>query len=185
MEDAEILNLYVQRDEQAIAESSSKYGAYCQAIACNILALREDAEEAVNDTWLGAWNAIPPAMPAVLRTFLGKITRRLSLKKYRDLTREKRGGRQVPLALEELQECVPGDNSLEAAFDEKELAAAIRQFVAKMPDIERRVFLCRYWYLDAIPEICKQFGYSESKVKSMLSRSRQRLFKSLSKGGFL
>lgn len=185
MEDAQIVHLYVQRDEQAIAESSSKYGAYCQTIAINILALREDAEEAVNDTWLGAWNAIPPARPAILRTFLGKITRNLSLKKWRDLTCEKRGGGQVPLALEELQECIPGDSSPEAAFDEAELAAAIRAFLERMPDMERRVFLCRYWYLDTIPDICRQFGFGESKVRSMLSRSRKRLFNYLKKGGLL
>ena len=185
MEDAQIVHLYVQRDEQAIAESSSKYGAYCQTIAINILALREDAEEAVNDTWLGAWNAIPPARPAILRTFLGKITRNLSLKKWRDLTCEKRGGGQVPLALEELQECIPGDSSLEAAFDEAELAAAIHVFLERMPDMERRVFLCRYWYLDTIPDICRQFGFGESKVRSMLSRSRKRLFNYLKKGGLL
>ena len=185
MEDAQIVHLYVQRDEQAIAESSSKYGAYCQTIAINILALREDAEEAVNDTWLGAWNAIPPARPAILRTFLGKITRNLSLKKWRDLTCEKRGGGQVPLALEELQECIPGDSSPEAAFDEAELTAAIHVFLERMPDMERRVFLCRYWYLDTIPDISRQFGFGESKVRSMLSRSRKRLFNYLKKGGLL
>lgn len=185
MEDSKIIELYLERDEQAIAESSRKYGAYCRTIACNILSFREDAEEAVNDTWLGAWRAIPPAMPEVLRTFLGKITRHLSLKRFRDLHREKRGGGQVALALEELSECVPGGDTPEDAYDEKELAALLRRFVAKLPDTERRVFLCRYWYLDAVPDICRQFGFGESKVRSMLSRSRKRLRSYLIKEGFV
>lgn len=185
MEDKDIIELYLQRDEQAIAESSRKYGAYCRTIACNILSFWEDAEEAVNDTWLGAWKAIPPARPAVLRTFLGKITRRLSLKRYRDQHREKRGGGQVALALEELSECIPGGETPEDAYDEKELAALLRRFVAKLPDTERRVFLCRYWYLDAVPDICRQFGFSESRVRSMLSRSRKRLRSYLIKEGFV
>lgn len=185
MEDSKIIELYLERDEQAIAESSRKYGAYCRTIACNILSSSEDAEEAVNDTWLGAWRAIPPARPAVLRTFLGKITRRLSLKRFRDQHREKRGGGQVALALEELSECVPGGDRPEDAYDEKELAALLRRFVAKLPDTERRVFLCRYWYLDAVPDICRQFGFGESKVRSMLSRSRKRLRSYLIKEGFV
>ena len=171
MEDEQIVALYWARSERAIRESMSKYGAYCQAIACNILSFRSDAEEAVNDTWLGAWNAMPPAQPAILRTFLGKITRRVSLKRLRDLYREKRGGGQVELALEELDECVSGGST--------------RRFVDGLPQTERRVFLCRYWYLDPITAISQRFGFSESKVKSMLSRSRKKLQAYLRKENYL
>lgn len=137
MEDEQIVALYWARSERAIRESMSKYGAYCQAIAFNILSFRSDAEEAVNDTWLGAWNAMPPAQPAILRTFLGKITRRVSLKRLRDLYREKRGGGQVELALEELDECVSGGSTPEQAVSEKELGEALRRFVDGLPSPDR------------------------------------------------
>lgn len=183
MEDSDIVALYWARREQAVTETAAKYGSYCHSIAQNILANPEDAEESVNDAYLAAWNAIPPHRPAVLRTFLGKLTRRQALKKWRDGVREKRGGGETALALEELEECVPSGSGAEDAVMAAELALALRRFVAGLPDTERRVFLCRYWYLDPVRTVSRTFGFSESKVKSMLHRTRTKLRTYLQKEG--
>ena len=166
MEDSQIVDLYWERNEQAIRAAASKYGGYCYSIAYNILRSREDADESVNDTYLGAWNAMPPHRPNCLRTFLGKITRRVSLKKWRDEHRDKRGGDEVSLALEEL-------------------SARINRFVGTLAPTERQVFLCRYWYLDSIDKISADFCFGKSKVKSMLRRTRARLRADLEKEGVL
>ena len=184
MEDSQIIELYWTRDEAAILASSEKYGAYCHAIAMNILDSIPDAEESVNDTWLGAWNAIPPQRPSILSAFFGAITRRISLNRRRDAKAQKRGGGQIALALEELSDIVPSPASVEAALDEKELTAAVDAFLRMLPETERRVFLRRYWYLDSIAEISRRFGFSESKVKSMLHRSRNKLLSHLRKEGY-
>lgn len=183
MEDEKIVDLFWLRSERAIEAAAAKYGAYCYAIAEHILARPEDAEEAVNDAYLGAWNSMPPHRPAVLRTFLGKLTRRISLKKYRDQHREKRGGGEVALALEELAECVPSSAAVEEELLARELAGALACFVAELPETERRVFLCRYWYLDSIGAISRSFRFSQSKVKSMLHRTRGKLLLYLNQEG--
>lgn len=175
MEDSQIVDLYWARSERAITESAQKYGSYCYAIAHNILSNAEDADESVNDTWLGAWNSIPPHRPAVLRTFLGKIVRRIALKRWRDRNREKRGGGEVALALEELDECVPAGPAVEDEIAAAELSRSLDRFVSQLPETERRVFLCRYWYLDPIEKIGLDFGFSSTKVRSMLHRTRARL----------
>ena len=153
MEDSQIVDLYWERNEQAIRAAASKYGGYCYSIAYNILRSREDADESVNDIYLGAWNAMPPHRPNCLRTFLGKITRRVSLKKWRDEHRDKRGGDEVSLALEELSECIPSNASVEESVIAGELSARINRFVGTLAPTERQVFLCRYWYLDSIDKI--------------------------------
>lgn len=181
MEDAMIVALYWARDEKAIVESSAKYGAYCRAIAWQILQSREDAEESVNDTWVGAWGSMPPHRPELLSAFLGKITRRVSLKRRRDQGAEKRGGGQLALALDELAECVGA--TADEALEEMELARLIDAFLDGLPDTEQRVFVCRYWYLDSIADIAKRFGFSESKVKSMLHRTRGKLRTCLEREG--
>ncbi|HWQ50574.1 MAG TPA: sigma-70 family RNA polymerase sigma factor [Terriglobales bacterium] len=178
------MELYWARSEEAIAETAAKYGAYCHAVAYGILSDEEDAQECVSDTYFGAWNSMPPHRPALLRTYLGKITRRVSLKKWRDKGRAKRGGGQVPLTLGELEDCVPSPLSVEEAVAAKELGAALSRFVAGLPETERRVFLRRYWYFDPIEDICKSFGFSAGKVKSMLFRTRARLRDFLQKEGF-
>lgn len=183
MEDAGIVALYWARDEKAIAESAAKYGAYCLAIARQILTSREDAEESVNDTWVGAWGSMPPHKPERLSAFLGKITRRISLKRRRDRSAEKRGGGQVELALDELRECVGA--ATDETFEEMELARLIDAFLEALPDAEQRVFVCRYWYLDPVADIAKRFGYSESKVKSMLYRMRGKLRAKLEQEGVI
>ena len=175
MEDSSIIELYWTRSEHAITETASKYGKYCYAIAYNILTNAEDTEESVNDTYFGAWNSMPPHRPSILSTFLGKITRRISLKKYRDKSRDKRGGGEVALAVDELEECVPANTTVEDEIITKELAQTLNQFVTTLPDTERAVFLCRYWYLDSIYQISREFDFSSSKVKSMLHRTRAHL----------
>lgn len=185
MEDSQIVDLYWERNEQAIRAAASKYGDYCYSIAYNILRSREDADESVNDTYLGAWNAMPPHRPNCLRTFLGKITRRVSLKKWRDEHRDKRGGDEVSLALEELSECIPSNASVEENVIAGELSARINRFVGTLAPTERQVFLCRYWYLDSIDKISADLCFGKSKVKSMLRRTRARLRADLEKEGIL
>lgn len=133
MEDNQIVELYWARSERAITETASKYGTYCYAIANNILQNAEDAEECVNDTYLGAWNAMPPHCPSILRTFLGKLIRRISLKKQRDQTRDKRGGGEVALAFDELEECVPANAAVEEDVIAAELPQILNRFVAGLP----------------------------------------------------
>ncbi|BAL00487.1 putative RNA polymerase ECF subfamily sigma factor [Oscillibacter valericigenes Sjm18-20] len=179
MEDTHIVNLYWERSENAIAETSAKYGKYCYAIAYNILANAEDAGESVNDTYLKAWNSMPPHRPAVLSAFLGKITRRVSIDKWRGRTAEKRGGGEIVLVLDELSDCVPSNHNVEQEVQTVELAKVIGDSVMSLPLMDRRVFICRYWYLDPISAISQQFDFSESKVKMMLHRTRKRLMKHL------
>ena len=183
MEDARIVDLYWARSETAINETSAKYGKYCYTIAHNILANREDADESVNDTYLAAWNSMPPHRPAILSTFLGKITRRISIDKWRSRSAEKRGGGEIFLALDELSECISSHNSVEQEIEAAELGKAIDCFVMALPLMERRVFICRYWYLDSIASICQQFGFSQSKIKVMLHRTRKDLRSYLERQG--
>lgn len=185
MDDSRIVDLYWQRSEQAIAETQQKYGKYCYRIAYNILTSEEDAEESVSDTYMTAWNTIPPRRPSVLATFLGKITRHLSIDRWRTRNAYKRGGGQTVLALEELEECIASTENVEQTYAKKELLAAYKRFIEKLPITERRVFLCRYWYLDSIGDIAKKYGFSESKVKSMLHRTRQKLNRCLAEEGLL
>ncbi len=175
MEDSRIVELFWQRNEAAIAEADRKYGRYCHSIASNILQSGEDAEEVVNDTYIGAWNAMPPHRPARLSTFLGKITRQLSLKRLREQNAQKRGGGEITLALSELEECIPSAQSIDEQMDAKALAEVINRFLATLNDDERRVFVRRYWYFDSIGSIAERFGFSQSKVKSMLKRTRDKL----------
>lgn len=183
MDDKAILDLYWTRSERAISETSAKYGGYCYAIAYNILSSREDAEESVNDAYLAAWNTMPPKRPAVLSAFLGKMTRFISLDRWKQRSRDKRGGGQVPLCLEELADCVCGQESVENDVLRKELLNAVNRFLEKLPEGERKVFLCRYWYLDPVEDIAARFGFTRSKTASMLRRTREKLTAYLTKEG--
>lgn len=185
MEDNTIVELYWSRSESAISESAVKYGSYCYSIAFNILTNNEDAEESVSDTWLAAWNAMPPRRPSILATFLGKITRHLSIDRWRERHAAKRGGGEIMLALEELEGCVSGNDTPEDALRRKELRRCLNRFVEALPETERKVFLGRYWYLDSISEVAEHMDFSESKVKSMLLRIRGRLRAELEKEGLL
>lgn len=185
MEDKEIVRLYWNRDERAIKETSSKYGRYCYAIAMNILLNKEDADESVNDTWLKTWECIPPHFPEVLATFVGKITRRISLNKWYAKTRKKRGCGQVCLALDELEECISAGNEVEESVEHKELLQLINTFLGNLPETERDLFVCRYWFFASIQELSEKFSFSESKTKSMLFRTREKLRNCLEKEGYL
>ena len=185
MEDKTIVDLFWTRSENAISETDKKYGRYCRSIAHNILSNDEDAEECVNDTWLGAWNSIPPHRPAVLSTFLGKLTRRISLNRWKAQHAQKRGGGEIAIALEELSEIVPASGGVEEELEGKELSAAINVFLSTLPETERDVFVCRYWFLTSITDISRIFRFSQSKTKSTLYRTREKLKRFLSEEGFL
>ena len=183
MEDTRIVNLYWARSENAIAETSAKYGSYCYSIAYNILANAEDADESVNDTYLDAWNSMPPHRPSVLKTFLGKLTRNISLNKYKQLTAEKRSNGQMPLIIDELHECIPATESPESIIDDMVLVDVFNRFLASLTVEQRKIFMRRYWYLSPVKEIATDYGMGESKVKMSLLRSRNELKCLLEKEG--
>ena len=183
MDDKSIVDLYFSRNEEAISQTDRKYGRYCYTIAYNILTNQEDAEESVSDTYMAAWNTIPPRRPSVLSTFLGKITRHISIDRWRERSAYKRGGGEIILALEELEDCIAGTQNVELELERKEILRAYLRFLDRLPVTERRVFLCRYWYMDSIEVIAEQFGFSQSKIKSMLHRTRGRLRKQLAEEG--
>lgn len=185
MDDRQIIALYQERSETALSETAKKYGRYCRSIAYNILNNEEDSEECVNDTWWRVWETIPPQCPDCLPAFLGKITRNLALNRYKYNSREKRGGGQVFLVLEELEGCIPGTDSTAGAMEEKLLTEALNKFLAQLPVVKRRMFLRRYWYLSSIKEIAEEFGVSESKVKMILLRIRNKLKQALEKEGIM
>lgn len=183
MEDNRIIELYWARSQQAIEESQSKYGPYCHAIARGILDRAEDAEECVNDTWLRAWNAMPPQRPGILSAFFGKLTRNLSLDRWRHNRAAKRGGGQVEVALHELEDCLPDRRGPEERLEAGETAAVISQFLRAQPDLDRRLFVRRYFHLESISQLAGRFALTESQTKSRLHRTRQRLKTALEKEG--
>ena len=175
MEDKQIVDLYWQRSDLAISETNRKYGRYCHTIAYNICGIDEDAEECVNDTWFRAWNLMPDHRPAILSTFLGRITRSISIDCIKTKNRIKRGGGEAVLALDELEECIPGGTNPEQALEEKELARAIGSFVSGLPKTEKKIFVLRYWYVASIDDIAETLGFSIGKVKTSLFRTRKKL----------
>jgi len=185
MDDSKIIELYFARNEEAITVSQKKYGGYCLAIARNILSDQADAEECVNDTWMRAWGAMPPQRPNCLSAFFGTITRNLSLNRWRQYKAAKRGAGEMPLALVELEECLAGGETPEEQLDAKVLGEAVTAYLAGLPKLQRMVFVRRYWYLNSIELVAKQMSISESKVKSMLYRTRRDLRAYLEKEGLL
>ncbi len=185
MDDDRIVELYWARSESAISETADKYGDYCHYIAYNILYNREDAEESVNDTWLDAWNNMPPHKPSILSTFLGKITRRISIDRWRKKHAGKRGGGEMDLVLDELEDCVSDPTDVEIVIEQQEMARVIREFLDSLPATERRVFLRRYWYMDSVAGIALDFDFTESKTASMLHRTRRKLREKLESEGYL
>lgn len=183
MTDQRIIDLFWQRSEDAIQSTSAKYGNYLSKIAGNILSHREDAEECVNDTYLTAWNQIPPDRPKALLPYLGRITRCLALNRYDYLSAQKRNA-AFTLQLSELEECLPGGVTPEARYESGELAAAISGFLRSQSADVRNIFIRRYWFSDSIAQIAARFFMSESKIKSILFRTRNRLKKYLEKEGF-
>ena len=183
MEDKQIVDLYWARSEKAISETADKYGRYCYTIAYNILHSNEDSEECVNDTYLHAWNAMPDQRPNKLSAFLGRITRNFSLKRWEKYTAKKRGAGQVPLALDELQECIPATNQTDSVADDIVLTDVLNRFLASLTAEKRNIFMRRYWYLSPVAEIASDLAISESKVKMSLLRSRNELKQLLEKEG--
>lgn len=174
MEDHAIVELYFARDENAIAETAKKFGAYCRTIAYNILASRRDAEECENDTWLAAWNSIPPNRPGRLAPYLGRITRNLALDRHDHDTAQKRGGTLGGVLLE-LDECLPAPGTVADHAEAAETARQISAFLRTLPEETRGIFLRRYWYCDATADIAKRYHVSESKVRVTLHRVRGKL----------
>ena len=182
MEDKDIIALYWERSEEAIRSTAAKYGAYCAQIIRRVLGDGRDAEECLSDTWLGAWNAMPPQKPARLPPFLGRIARNTALDRY-DYNRAQRRNGVFEVVLEELAECVSG-TPLEEDFDLHRLGEAISGFLDGVSPAARLVFLRRYWYCDAVAEIAAGTGFSPSKVKSLLHRTRKGLKEHLRKEGY-
>ena len=184
MEDEKIVDLYWQRSESAIRETEIKYDRYLTKIAYNILADTEDSRESVNDTYLAAWNSMPPHRPGVLSTYLGKLTRRISIDCFRRRTRQKRGGSEYELSLSELGDCVSGGNTTEEIVNVKLLADAIGIFLRLQSEEARNAFIGRYYYLDSLKEVAAYCGMTESKCKTLLFRTRVALKEYLREEGF-
>ena len=182
MEDSKIVELFWQRSETAVAETEAKYGRYCYKIAYNILNSNEDAEECVNDTYVNAWNAIPPRRPAVLSAFLGRITRNLALDRYMYNKAQKRSA-DMQVVLEELGECVPG--SMGSHAEEIAMKDAVNSFLSGLPSKTRIIFMRRYWYLSSVKEIAEDMNMTESNIKVLLMRTRNKFRTHLENRGIM
>jgi len=165
MNDEQIIALFFARSEQAILEVKEKYGNYCHRIAYNVLRNYEDSEECVNDTFLQAWNGIPPQKPSILSSFLGKITRNLALNKHKYYRAQKRNFGHIDVMLEELADCLPANDNTEQAVEDHFITQCLNTFLSRQKVRTRQIFLRRYWYFDSIKEIADNFGISESSVK--------------------
>lgn len=184
MKDEEIVELFFSRSEKAIVETDKKYGCYCNSIAYNILNDMLDAEECVNDTYMHAWNAIPPTVPRILSAFLGRITRNLSLNRIKLKNTQKRGRGQYEYVYEELSNII-SRNTVEEVYDERYLVELINKYLATLSIEKRRIFVGRYWYMDSISDIAGKLKISESKVKMTLHRIRKDLKTFLEKEGIM
>lgn len=184
MEDCEIVRLFFERDETALSEISHKYGRYCRTVAVNILGDHAEAEECVNDTYLRAWESIPPQRPVSLGAFLSRITKHLALDRVRSANRQKRGGSDEELSFDELSEFVSGKYSVEADLERVELIAAINAFLRSLPEKKQRLFVGRYWGQYSLSALGKMFAMSESGVSLSLERTRKKLKAYLRKEGF-
>lgn len=185
MTDEKIIDLFFQRDEQAIQMSMDTYDAYCRTVAAGILSNPADIDEAVADTYLAVWNAIPPHRPKCLRLFFGRIARNRSVSILRKNTADFRGGKNVLVALDELSQCVSTLGCPEQEIDARQLGEAISCFLKKQPLQQRQVFLQRYFYMEDISDIANRYGLQEANVRMILSRTRQKLHKYLKKEGYL
>lgn len=186
LDDTNIIDLFWSRNEDAIRETDLKYGKLCRNIANNILSLPEDANECVNDAYLGVWNAIPQERPNIFSAFLCRIVRNLSIKRYEYIHAQKRNP-GVVMSLEELYECIsaePEEDSIEAGLADDVLKDAINRFLESLSEDARNVFIRRYWFFDPIKEISRKYKMSISKVDSILVRTRKKLKQFLINEGF-
>ena len=175
MEDVQIVDLFFARSEQAIQEIDRKYGHFCFKIAWNILSNHEDAEESVSDTYLAAWKSIPPTRPNQLEAFLAKITRHISLDRWRRRSAGKRGGGETALALDELEECIAGSDTAEGALRKKELQAALNRFLEALPERERMVLALRYYRGMTQSRCARIMGVSQVQISRLERRGLESL----------
>ena len=185
LEDSKIVALYFDRNETAIDQTQKKYEKYLMKIAFNILADREDSQESVNDTYMAAWNSIPPHRPQALSTYLGKLTRRISIDLLRRRTAQKRGPGEYALSLAELDGCISDGDTTVQTVECQQLATALEAFLRTLGPEARNVFIARYYFLDSVKEIASYCHITEAKVKILLHRTRQGLREYLEKEGFL
>lgn len=183
MTDADIVALYWARDEQAIAQTAQKFGAYCRKIAMNLLGSQEDAEECENDTWMAAWNSMPQNRPDKLAPYLGRITRNLALDLRERQNAKKRGGGQTETVLEELEFCLPRRPHRAGGRKRRNSPLHQLRFCRSQPEQARNIFIRRYWYCDATADLAKRYGIGESKVRVTLHRMRTKLKAYLEKEG--
>ncbi len=184
MEDEAIIKLYFARDERAVQETDKKYGGYCFSLANGILHNDQDAEETVSDTYLKAWQAIPPKKPQVLKLFLAKITRNLAFTRWRRYTADKRGGGEMALVLEELEGCIAASGAVDDKLNARELVLTIRSFLNTLPPREQDIFLRRYFFVEESEVIAKRYGMKKATVQRTLSRTREKLKTYLTKEGY-
>ena len=184
MKDEEILRGFAARDEEALSACGGKYGAYCRAVAKNVLRDERDAEECVNDAMLSAWNSIPPQAPENLKIYLGKLTRDSAISRFRSRRAAKRIPEDMLTPFDEMEELV-GRGSVEESVEAAELSAAISAFLRRLPETERNIFIRRYWYCDALTDMADRFGYGLSRVKMILKRTRDKLAEELRKEGYI
>ena len=183
-EDEQIIDMYWAREQEAITETADKYGKYCGTIAWNILYNSEDCEECLNDTWLKAWNAMPPQRPTKLQIFLAKITRNLSFNRFNARSAEKRGGGEIILVLDELAECLASETDVASEYEAKELGQCIRSFVRLLSERDGNIFVRRYFFTESISQIDRKYGLTENNIMVILSRTRKKLKTHLIKEGF-
>lgn len=183
MRDTEIIDLYFARDERALTESEKSFGSYCYSIAWHILYDKEDSDECVNDTWLKAWNNIPPTRPSKLAIFLGTITRNLSLDRWKSKQTQKRGNGAMDVVLDEIEECVPDKSSVEDIVETKELQELLNAFLKSLPERDCNIFLRRFWYVEEYAEIAERYDLNINTVKSSVFRTRAKLKDFLEKEG--
>jgi len=185
VEDEKIIELFFARSEEAISQTKAKYGRLIRSVSYGILKSHEDSEECEQDTYLKAWNKIPPTKPSVLSAFLSRIARNLSLDMYDRMHADKRGGSEVPVLLDELSECIPSaDTDAGRLADENDLKRILDSFLSTLKPDSRKIFMRRYFYADSVEDIADNFGFGVSKVKMSLSRSRKALADRLTKEGY-
>lgn len=182
MDDKQIIELYFKRDECAIRETQSKYGAFCNRIAMNILSIREDAEECVNDTYYSVWKQIPPAVPESFRAFLGRITRNLSISRFRSMRAKKRySGMEVMLS--ELNDCVPSAETVEQSVEAKQLSEYINNWLDSLPEEDQMLFVRRYWFGDALQLLAEKCGTTPAQMAQRMLKLRRNLKAALEEKG--
>ena len=182
VDDKQIIELYFERNEQAIKETEKKYGRFCHCIAMNVLGIHEDAEECVNDTYYSVWKQIPPTIPEIFKVYLGRITRNLSISRFRAMRAKKRYS-SMEIMLSELNDCVPSSVNVEQSIEVMQLSEYISQWLDGLSEEDRALFVRRYWFGDEVQELAKKYGISAAKMAQRMLRLRKSLKAALEKKG--